>query len=75
MADRLRADDRRLVGTGTPYAVAPGSVEKGGGGPYAVAISAANASRLSSLSMTVTTPRLAAALALMSEVARTTCAA
>ncbi|MFZ9629122.1 MAG: cryptochrome/photolyase family protein [Ilumatobacteraceae bacterium] len=36
VAERLRADGRRLVGVGTPYAVSPGSVEKGGGGPYAV---------------------------------------
>ena len=32
----LAADGRRLVGTGSPYAVAPGTVTKGDGRPYAV---------------------------------------
>ncbi len=32
----LQAAGRRLVGVGTPYAVAPGSVLKGNGTPYAV---------------------------------------
>lgn len=32
----LEADDRRLVGVGWPYAVAPGTVRKGDGDPYAV---------------------------------------
>jgi deoxyribodipyrimidine photo-lyase len=32
----LRADERRLVGTGSPYAVDPGSVTKADGSPYAV---------------------------------------
>ena len=36
VAERLRADDRRLVGTGSNYAVTPGTVEKGAGGPYGV---------------------------------------
>lgn len=36
VAERLRVDGRRLVGVGTPYAVTPGTVEKGTGGPYAV---------------------------------------
>ena len=36
VAARLQRDGRRLVGTGTPYAVAPGTVVKGDGGPYAV---------------------------------------
>ncbi len=35
-ATALAADGRRLVGTGSPYAVAPGTVTKGDGRPYAV---------------------------------------
>lgn len=33
---RLRDDGRRLVGVGSNYAVTPGTVEKGAGGPYGV---------------------------------------
>jgi deoxyribodipyrimidine photo-lyase len=36
VAGALRADGRALVGVGSPYAVAPGSVTKGDGTPYAV---------------------------------------
>jgi deoxyribodipyrimidine photo-lyase len=36
VADRLRAGGRHLVGTGTPYLVAPGTVTKADGTPYAV---------------------------------------
>ena len=36
VADALAADDRRLVRTGSPYAVSPGRVLAGGGGPYRV---------------------------------------
>ncbi len=36
VAARLQRDGRRLVGTGTNYAVAPGTVRKGDGNPYAV---------------------------------------
>jgi deoxyribodipyrimidine photo-lyase len=36
VATRLAADGRRLVATGTPYAVDPGSVLTGGGTPYQV---------------------------------------
>lgn len=36
VAERLRADDRGLVGVGSNYAVVPGTVEKGAGGPYGV---------------------------------------
>jgi deoxyribodipyrimidine photo-lyase len=36
VAARLTRDGRRLRGAGTPYAVAPGTVTKADGGPYAV---------------------------------------
>ena len=36
VAERLRADDRRLIGRGSPYVVDPGSVVKDDGSPYAV---------------------------------------
>ncbi len=36
VAERLRGDGRALVGRGSPYAVAPGSVVKDDGSPYAV---------------------------------------
>jgi deoxyribodipyrimidine photo-lyase len=36
ISDRLQADGRRLIGSGSPYAVAPGSVVKDDGDPYAV---------------------------------------
>ena len=36
VADALRAADRSLRGVGSPYAVAPGGVKKGDGGPYSV---------------------------------------
>jgi deoxyribodipyrimidine photo-lyase len=36
VAERLRSDGRRLVGVGTPYAVAPGAVVTGAGGGYRV---------------------------------------
>ncbi len=36
VADRLRADGRRLRGVGSPYAVDPGGVRKADGTPYAV---------------------------------------
>ncbi len=36
VAARLTRDGRRLVGTGTPYAVAPGTIVKPDGRPYAV---------------------------------------
>ncbi|MCU0255199.1 MAG: DNA photolyase family protein [Vicinamibacterales bacterium] len=36
VGDRLRADGRRLVGTGSPYLVEPGTVTKADGTPYAV---------------------------------------
>lgn len=36
VAARLVAGGRRLVGVGSPYAVDPGRVRKGDGGPYAV---------------------------------------
>ncbi len=36
IAERLRADDRRLLGSASPYAVAPGSVVKDDGAPYAM---------------------------------------
>ncbi len=36
VAEALRSGDRRLVGVGWPYAVAPGAVLKGDGSPYAV---------------------------------------
>jgi deoxyribodipyrimidine photo-lyase len=36
IAERLRADGRRLAGHGSPYAVAPGSVVKDDGNPYAM---------------------------------------
>jgi deoxyribodipyrimidine photo-lyase len=35
-ADRLRADGRAFIGQGSPYAVAPGSVVKDDGTPYAM---------------------------------------
>jgi deoxyribodipyrimidine photo-lyase len=36
VADALKADDRKLVGTGTPYAVGPGTILNGSGEPYKV---------------------------------------
>jgi len=36
VAERLRADDRRLIGHGSPYVVDPGSVVKDDGAPYSV---------------------------------------
>lgn len=36
VAERLAAEGRRLHGVGSPYAVDPGTVRKGDGGPYAV---------------------------------------
>ncbi len=36
VGERLRADGRELMGRGSPYAVAPGAVEKVDGSPYAV---------------------------------------
>ncbi len=36
IAERLRVDDRRLIGSGTPYAIAPGSVVKDDGTSYAM---------------------------------------
>ena len=36
VAERLGADDRRLIGRGSPYVVDPGSVVKEDGSPYAV---------------------------------------
>ena len=36
VAHRLSADDRRLIGVGSPYAVDPGRVTKADGTPYAV---------------------------------------
>jgi deoxyribodipyrimidine photo-lyase len=36
VADRLRADGRHLVGTGSPYLVPPATVTKADGSPYAV---------------------------------------
>jgi deoxyribodipyrimidine photo-lyase len=36
VADALRASGRALVRTGSPYAVAPGRILSGGGGPYRV---------------------------------------
>lgn len=36
VADRLRADDRRLRGIGSNYALEPGTVQKDDGAPYAV---------------------------------------
>ncbi|MEO6653182.1 MAG: deoxyribodipyrimidine photo-lyase [Ilumatobacteraceae bacterium] len=36
VGDALRGSDRRLLGVGSPYAVAPGGVRKGDGDPYSV---------------------------------------
>ena len=36
VSDRLRQDNRKLVGKGSPYAVPPGTVRKADGSPYAV---------------------------------------
>ena len=36
VSERLRADGRALIGRGSPYAVAPGSVVKDDGSPYAM---------------------------------------
>ena len=36
VAERLRADDRSLVGRGSPYVVAPGTIVKDDGTPYAM---------------------------------------
>lgn len=36
VAERLRLDDRRLIGRGSPYAVGPGSVVKDDGSSYAM---------------------------------------
>lgn len=36
IAERLRADERQLIGRGSPYVVEPGSVVKADGTPYAV---------------------------------------
>lgn len=36
VAERLRTDDRTLVGRGSPYVVAPGTILKDDGNPYAI---------------------------------------